>query len=336
MTIKSYITTDFAVISIKSDIKHVKTALNAHDCLVVMDETSTAVGLLTCADLVGSALTAGDCCYTKPLVGPDERLLEVTSLMKQTGHTVLPVGENGKITGVISSNAILYPLAETVKKYQLLFRHVTHDLRNPIGNITTIFSLLEESLVKTDNIELLHYGQAACKAALDMLTDLLDIEKKDNNTAGFRIVNLSEFMRQCIDQLKGIFIPRNITLETDLTTTDFFAKINAQHLQRVIHNLLSNAVKFSPQNGLIKITAAIKNDKFLLTIKDHGVGIPFEMQAFVFDQFTVAQQQGTLGEESTGLGLYFARKTVELHGGRIWFESAVATGTTFFIELPRY
>ena len=66
------------------------------------------------------------------------------------------------------------------------------------------------------------------------------------------------------------------------------------------------------------------------------VGIPYEMQPFIFDHFTIAQQQGTSGEPSTGLGLYFSRKTVELHEGRIWFESDVVTGTTFFIELPKY
>ncbi|RYE55203.1 MAG: HAMP domain-containing histidine kinase [Sphingobacteriales bacterium] len=60
------------------------------------------------------------------------------------------------------------------------------------------------------------------------------------------------------------------------------------------------------------------------------------MKAFIFDHFTTAQRKGTVGEASTGLGLFFARETVELHGGTIWFESQVGTGTTFFIELPQY
>jgi len=336
MTIRQYLTTEFAVISLNSDIDQVKAALISDDCLVVLNEHNVRIGLLTCADLVGEAIIAGDCPYLKPLVSPDESLLEVTSLMKQTGHTILPVGEHDQIIGVIKSNDILYPLAEAVRKYQLLFQHVTHDLRNPIGNITGIFSMLEESLVKSDNIELLQYGQAASAAALEMLSELLEIEKKDNDRSGFRITNVADFVIKTIEQLKGIFIPKKIRLEVCLTPDIFFAKINAQHLQRVIDNILSNAVKFSRPNSRIKISSEIKNDRFLIRIQDEGVGIPLEMQPFIFDHFTIAQQQGTSGEPSTGLGLYFSRKTVELHEGRIWFESDVVTGTTFFIGLPKY
>jgi signal transduction histidine kinase len=169
-----------------------------------------------------------------------------------------------------------------------------------------------------------------------MLNELLGIEKKDNDTSGFRNTDLAAFVVQCIEQLKGIFLSKDIGLETCLTSEDFFARIDPLHLQRVIHNLLSNAVKFSPQGGRIEVSSEIKSNRFRLAIKDHGIGIPFEMQALVFDRFTTAQRQGTSGEASTGLGLYFARQTVDLHGGRIWFESEVGQGTTFFIELPRY
>lgn len=314
----------------------IKTAFKDTDCLVVSDDSAQAIGLLTHADLVESARTASDCLQDKPWVRPDEKLLDVTSLMKQTGHAILPVGENGELTGLVRSNTLLYALAEIVKKYQLLFQHVTHDLRNPIGNIAGIFSLLEDSLVKTENIEIVRYGQEACAAALEMLNELLDIEKKDNDYSGFRITNLAAFTIQSIEQLKSMFIPKHLELETCLTPADFFARVNPQHLQRVIHNILSNAVKFSQQGGRIKITSEIKNDRFSLAIQDHGLGIPFEMQFLVFGHFTTAQQEGTSGEGSTGLGLYFARKTIELHGGRIWFESRTNTGTTFFIELPSY
>lgn len=108
-----------------------------------------------------------------------------------------------------------------------------------------------------------------------------------------------------------------------------------------MHNILSNTVRFSPKNGLIKIsseiiTTAFSKPKRLFAIQDNGIGIPFEIQGFVFDQFSVAQGLGTDGEASTGLGLYFAKKTIEEHVGRIWFESIENKGTTFFIELPSY
>jgi two-component system sensor histidine kinase VicK len=125
-------------------------------------------------------------------------------------------------------------------------------------------------------------------------------------------------------------------VELRLTDIDFFARINAQHLQRVVHNILSNSVKFSDRGSAVNVTPAIVGDKFLLSVRDQGVGIPFEKQGYIFDRFTSAQRPGTTGEPSTGLGLYFSRQPIELHEGRIWFESEAGTGTTFFIELSGY
>jgi signal transduction histidine kinase len=292
--------------------------------------------LLTYSDIIAGARTAGECPYNKAFVSPQETLFEVVNLMKRTGHERLLVKENGNAVGVIRLSAIVFPFAETVKKYQLLFQHVAHDLRNPIGNIIGIFSLLEQSLVKAENIELLNYGREAGKQTLDMLNELLDIEKKDNDSSGFRITEASQFIARCVEQLRGVLIQKKASLETDLTTVEFFAKLNQAHFQRVLHNIISNAVKFSHPDGHIKISSAVKNNKIRLSIIDNGIGIPYELQGFIFDRFTAAQRKGTAGEKSTGLGLFFAKETIELHGGRIWFESTEGVGTTFFIEIPRY
>jgi two-component system sensor histidine kinase VicK len=169
-----------------------------------------------------------------------------------------------------------------------------------------------------------------------MLNELLDIEKKDNNSTGLRITEISQFIINCVDDLKSVLIPKKLSLDRCLTTIDFFAKINQPHFRRVLHNILSNAVKFSHLCGRITITSEIQNNSFILSVKDEGVGIPFDLQGLIFEHFTPAQRQGTAGEKSTGLGLYFARETIEQHGGRIWFESAENKGTTFFIEIPAY
>jgi signal transduction histidine kinase len=336
MTVSQYLDTDFTTVSIKENVQQLKTKFLENDCLVVLDESDEAVGLLICSDLVAGARTAGDCLYNRSFISPQENLLHVVNLMKHTGHERLLVKENSTLLGVVKFSTVVFPLAEMVKKYQLLFQHVTHDLRNPIGNITGIFSLLSDSLVKTENIELLTYGQEAGKQALDMLNELLDIEKKDNDSTGFRITEASQFIAKCVEQLKGITIQKEISLETKLTTAEFFAKLNQRHFQRVLHNIISNAVKFSHPGGRINIASEIKDGKFLLSIRDEGVGIPLELQAFIFDHFTPAQRKGTAGEKSTGLGLYFAKETMELHGGRIWFESAAVSGTTFYLEIPSY
>ena len=73
------------------------------------------------------------------------------------------------------------------------------------------FTFLEENLVKAENIEILHHGQEACRETLDMLDELLDIEEKDNDSSGFRITNLTQFIPDCIKKLTGVLIQKEIT-----------------------------------------------------------------------------------------------------------------------------
>ena len=143
MTVSQYLNTDFTTISIKENIENIKELLIQHDCLIVLDENGQATGLLSCNGLIAGAMTAGDCAYIKTSVSPDEKLLDVLNLMQQAGHERLLVKEDGKLLGLVKLSTIVFPLAEMVKKYQLLFQHVTHDLRNPLGNITGILTLME-------------------------------------------------------------------------------------------------------------------------------------------------------------------------------------------------
>ena len=336
MTVGEYVDTHYTTIYEQVNVEQLKTEFIKNDYFVVLDVNDEAVGLLTYSNIVKGALTAGDCSYNKAFVSPHERLLDVVNLIKQTGYERILVKENGTLIGVLNLTTIVFPLAEIVRKYQLLFQHVTHDLRNPIGNIKGIFSLLEENLVKSENLELLGYGQEAGKQALEMLNDFLDIEKMDNESSGFRITEVSQLIITCIEQFHGVLIEKELSLKTSLTTVQFFAKLDQHHFQRVLHNLISNAVKFSHIGGVITIASEVKDSAFHISIKDNGVGIPLEKQGFIFDHFSKAQRIGTAGEKSNGLGLYFAKETIERHGGRIWFESEEDAGTTFFIEIPSY
>ena len=72
----------------------------------------------------------------------------------------------------------------------------------------------------------------------------------------------------------------------------------------------------------------------LLQVIDKGIGIPESMQASIFNKFTKAKRKGTEGEQTTGLGLFIAKRIVNMHDGKIWFESIENSGTTFFVRLP--
>ena len=119
---------------------------------------------------------------------------------------------------------------------------------------------------------------------------------------------------------------------------DFFAKsivrpVNRAKIWRVMSNLITNAIKFSPNHAVISVSLEKKDDKALIIIKDHGIGISQSDKNEVFSMFSEAKREGTAGEEAFGLGLAISKQIVESHNGKIWFESEVGKGTTFFVEL---
>src|SRR6266849_1440029 len=109
-----------------------------------------------------------------------------------------------------------------------------------------------------------------------------------------------------------------------------------RRIEQVLSNLMNNAIKYSPGGGDIDISVREdqKDKAALLSVRDHGIGIPAHQQNRVFSRFMRADNAHAHHIGGTGLGLYLCRELVERHGGRIWFESVEGLGSTFFISLP--
>jgi signal transduction histidine kinase len=112
--------------------------------------------------------------------------------------------------------------------------------------------------------------------------------------------------------------------------------VDPRRMEQVIGNLISNAIKYSPQGGPIEVTIAEESagQEALLTVRDHGIGIPAHELSQIFERFVQAENARTSGMEGTGLGLYLCRALIEQHEGRIWCESVEGRGSTFFVALP--
>jgi signal transduction histidine kinase len=106
-----------------------------------------------------------------------------------------------------------------------------------------------------------------------------------------------------------------------------------QRLTQVLLNLVGNAIKFT-EAGEVRITARAFNGHFNVTVADTGPGIPSAEQTRIFEQFHQVDSSLTKAAGGTGLGLAIAKQIVEMHGGRIWVESALGKGSTFQMEIP--
>jgi signal transduction histidine kinase len=106
-----------------------------------------------------------------------------------------------------------------------------------------------------------------------------------------------------------------------------------RRLTQVLLNLVGNAIKFTDA-GEVVIKAGTSNGDFHLSVRDTGPGISPTGQTKLFQEFQQAENPMTRKKEGTGLGLAISKRIVEMHGGRIWMESQVGKGSTFFVSLP--
>lgn len=143
-------------------------------------------------------------------------------------------------------------------------------------------------------------------------------------------VSISETARRVAETLARLSNLHNIVVhipaELPMVTAD------RVRVERVLHNLIENAIKYSPGGGTVAVLARHKDGYLEVGVKDSGIGISQEDQSRLFKPFE--RLETTSGIAGVGLGLNVCRRLVEAHGGRLWVESELGKGSTFFFTLP--
>lgn len=213
-----------------------------------------------------------------------------------------------------------------------MMRIVAHDLRNPIGGITSAAGLMLEDPGRTaDDITMLQLIRSSGQNSLDLVSELLKVHTLAGQLKKAP-ADLNTLLHYCVDllQYKASAKGQKIILQAAHVTI----AVNNEKLWRVVSNLITNAIKFSPVGDVISVSLEEGPSHVTIAVEDHGIGIPASMKKSIFDMSTGAKRTGTVGEESYGMGLAICQQIVEAHDGRIWFESEPGIGTTFYVELP--
>lgn len=205
---------------------------------------------------------------------------------------------------------------------------VAHDLRAPLNNIDALSQLL--LLENDENKEIKMISNAALQAK-NIINDLIEAVKTEQTEILKESILLKPYISRIISKWEA-----NTTrkIEFKQEHDDLNMHINASKLERVIDNLISNAFKFSSSDKPISIDVSTLKNKVFIKVKDFGIGIPLDLQAHVFDQFSKASRKGLMGEKSIGLGLHISHKIIEQHRGELSVSSTENEGTTFTIQLP--
>lgn len=224
------------------------------------------------------------------------------------------------------------------KKKDSMLEILLHDLQGPIAIVQSVAN----ALVADHKIKLYdetntyaRFINDACNHCIDLINSLLDEE----HTVSPNIV----VKRKRIDLVKEIksiiaaYIAGDIKREFKLNSAQdvIMAEVDSLKITQVINNLISNSIKFTEeQKGKISIDISQNENNILIKHSDNGIGIPKDLQPYLFEKYSKASRAGLRGEKSRGIGLSIVRDLVEVHGGKIWFETQEGVGTTFFISLP--
>lgn len=243
--------------------------------------------------------------------------------------------EISKNRSEISSQA--EQLAELNEVKDRLFTIISHDLRKPINQLTSVIDLLEINLLDKEEMEnIMPSISKNVKDTSELLDSLLFWAK--TQMKGFKLklkeVNLKSFINQSIGQLESQVQEKKIAIINNIPE-DFQVQIDELLMKIIIRNLMSNAIKFSHIEGEISVNLEKQNGFIELSIKDNGAGMSKEQLDNLFTP-KVKSTKGTKNEVGSGLGLIFCKDLIEKSGGKIWVKSELDKGSEFFFSIPKY
>ncbi|MCK4951791.1 MAG: PAS domain S-box protein [Gammaproteobacteria bacterium] len=219
-----------------------------------------------------------------------------------------------------------------------IFSIIAHDLRGPFSPILGFAEILKEDAGTLSEQELKGYAHSiyiSAKRQHELLDDLLDWSRLqlDRISISRDTIDLRQAAQDAIDILSELATQKNITLTNNILSTTVHADRNI--VNTVLRNLINNAIKFTPENGSVTTAVNEKDDDYIVSVTDTGVGISKEKMKLILSENVTESSKGTSGEEGTGLGLPICINMINRHGGKLYASSEPGEGTTFYFTLKK-
>jgi len=217
--------------------------------------------------------------------------------------------------------------------------NVSHELRTPLTSIRSFSEILLDykDEEETTRDEFLRIINEESERLTRLINDVLDISKIEAGKMEWEddFNYIEDLMSEALDLILPLANKKSITIEKKIAQNLPPIFVDKDRIKQVISNLLDNAVKFT-NSGKIQIGAKMQDESILCYVSDSGIGIPDDFQSKIFERFEqvgadILSEKKTKG---TGLGLSICKDIIEHYGGKIWVESQVDKGSTFFFSLP--
>ncbi len=214
--------------------------------------------------------------------------------------------------------------------------NVSHELRTPLASMKALADTLHDTV--EDDPEASRRFLAKMDVQIDamtqMVSELLELSRIESGQVplDIRPTRPVDLVAPRLEQLRPQAERKEIALEVDVPEGLPRVMADAERAGQVVTNLLHNAIKFTQPSGRVRVWAEASGDEVVFGVADNGPGIPPYILPRIFERFFKSDRSRTGG--GTGLGLAIARHLVAAHGGRIWAESDLGLGSTFYFALP--
>jgi PAS domain S-box-containing protein len=247
--------------------------------------------------------------------------------------------QNKKVTSLI----ILHDITKEKMSQEIKSRFIAlaaHQLRTPSSAVKWSTKMLlegEMGELSTKQRITIEKTYKTNERMIALINDLLDVTKIEEGKyiSKKSLADILVVTKSAIELSKDIIEEKGINLSfAQPRETIPKVMIDKERMKIAIGNILDNAARYTSTNGKISILLKVERKEIEIQIKDNGIGIPYGEQKDVFNIFHRGSNAMKVDTQGTGLGLFIAKNIIEAHGGKIWFNSKLKQGTTFYLTIP--
>lgn len=236
----------------------------------------------------------------------------------------------------VTLNAMLARLQRGVDKQNRLIADASHELRTPLAVMRAEIDVtLRDTDTPPDSRAVLESVREEVDRMSRTVDNMLTLAQLDEGRLELLTtrVSLSEVLEAAARPLRSLALAKGIRLELDGESCEVEA--DAHRLHQAVTNYLENAIKFATPDGEVRATTWCRDAEAGVTVTDDGPGVPPDAREHIFDRFYRVDDARGRDLGGSGLGLAICREIAQAHGGRVWLESEVGSGSAFSLSLPR-
>ena len=315
-----------------------------------------AIGLLMTGSYLMMRVITGGAHGPVPFQTEHNAIITVQLFIAVMGLSVILTGavlaerkrlEEGLAAAIVRAEAsreealVARDAAHTASRAKSMFlATMSHELRTPLNAIIGFSELTHsEAFGPIGNQRYREYADLILRAGrhlLSLINDVLDMSKIEAGKYDLQhqSLDICEIIRECMDLMAERARDRAVMLAEEVQAPSLWIDADHRALKQILLNLVSNAIKFTPRDGKVTIGARYEGDRFVLWVRDTGVGIPPDQLSRLGNPFVQIRNNAGASHEGTGLGLALVRALAELHHGSFKIESTLGRGTTASVVMP--